>query len=52
MPYEVTRWLGVDSVNPLLDVDGEKIQAAELNDVSRFTFEQIADAIERTYLNE
>lgn len=51
LPLEVMDWLGVDHDNPVLDA-GEKgrHQAASLNDFDRLSFEQIADAIERTFL--
>lgn len=47
----VERWLGIDSDNPDLNFgDRGWINAATANDDYEFTFDQIADAIERTYL--
>lgn len=62
LPHVVMKWLGLDSHDPTLKLeDGEEVDASELNDgdltqeEDRFirkpyTFDQIADAIERTYL--
>jgi len=60
LPFEVSKWLGFtsgqddeyDSDPVLLDEDGNETSAIRLNDVRRYTFDQIADAFERTYLND
>ena len=51
LPRDVREWLGVESANPnLLDEHGNRhISAAFLNDTKGYTFDQLADAIERTY---
>jgi hypothetical protein len=46
LPVLVQEWLGVDDPNPWL---GE-CRAAPMNDNLRWNFDQIADAIEATYL--
>lgn len=59
LPVDVSDWFGftVDSSllrdNPEIESPtGEKWAAAEANDTHDWTFAQIADAIERTYLAE
>ena len=50
LPVEVEDWLGISSHNPMLfDSDNEYHSATDLNDSFGYTFDQIADAIERTY---
>lgn len=56
LPEVVAGWLGVDT-NPALvsaadPVLAELVLAASLNDEHGYTFADIADAIERTYLRE
>lgn len=55
MPDSVANWYGFLSTNPLLQGEeglsfGEWQPAASYNDGLSFTFEQIADAFERTYI--
>lgn len=60
MSTKVSQWLGLDendysdvgwTGNPeLLTEDGTAHSATELNDVRGYTFAQIADCFERTYL--
>lgn len=62
LPYEVQKWLGVATGNPVLraihpdsmfdDADFDLLTATYLNDSGNFTFNQIADAFERTYLKD
>lgn len=60
LPAAVARWLGVLTTNPLLRVPphlvkagmGDPETAISLNDQRKFTFEQIAEAIEYTFLKE
>jgi hypothetical protein len=47
-PWSVVEWLGLDEENPKLTDEGR--HAAELNDEDDWTFEQIADAIEKKFL--
>lgn len=54
-PQEVLDWLGIDEYNPVLVLGpelGYDAEASDANDTRNMTFEQIADAIERTYLVE
>lgn len=51
LPPVVRRWLGVNSEDPELDFgEGERMTATEANDDEDKTFDEIAEAIERTYL--
>ena len=51
LPPAVCDWLGVASGDPVLYVSDKRAdKASQLNDRDHFTFSQIADAIERTYL--
>lgn len=68
MPESVSEWLGLDaeaergkaiggfSGNPLLISEvgnpGGLVTASELNDTHKYSFSQIADAFERTYLKD
>ena len=53
LPTNISEWLGTATCNPVLDIgDEESCEATELNDTMHYTFDEIADAIERTYLNE
>ena len=53
LPPAVRDWLGVASGDPVLYTPiGHGDKASQLNDHDRFTFAQIADAIERTYLTD
>jgi len=53
LPDQVSDWLGIPSGSPELKTQvGEMTDAITLNDDSGYTFSQIADAVERTYLNE
>lgn len=59
LPIEVADWLGVFGNNPVLkatvplaDSDLTEAVASNLNDLYHLSFEQIADAIERTYLSD
>lgn len=47
----VQKWLGIEKDNPYLVLkSGKETGAAEMNDLGHYSFNQIADAIERTYL--
>lgn len=60
LPKRVKDWLGVETGNPVLKafdpdtmvegVDLDILTATFLNDTHNYTFSQIADAFERTYL--
>lgn len=56
LPPTVQEWLGIDAVDPTLKTSGCIAKATELNDgydtksIEPNDFDQIADAIERTYL--
>lgn len=54
LPESVQDWLGIEGRNPALDIgrDGVSHGATHLNDTDRWTFAQIADAFERTYLTD
>lgn len=57
LPPVVQKWLGIDEKNPALtftDDDGSwhSAEAGTLNDDWKFSFGQLADCFERTYLNE
>ena len=57
LPNEVQQWLGHDEGNVMVDfTDGESHTREEhvafLNDSGKWTFEQIADALEAKYLTE
>lgn len=60
LPAAVSQWLGVPTNNPLLQVPphlvkagmGDPETAIGLNDQWKFTFEQIAETIEYTFLKE
>lgn len=55
LPPEVAEWFGFpgDHANPQLnDEEGAPSAASTRNDVYRWTFEQIADGFERTYVPE
>jgi len=50
LPPEVYTWYGLDVHNMLLSTDGNPQESATyLNDTWRWTFEMIADAMERTW---
>lgn len=53
LPDPVMNWLGVGSTDPELEKgDGSKPDSCStLNDILKWDFNQIADAIERTYLS-
>lgn len=59
LPYSVRNWLGFNDHNPVLDPNPDSnesapdglLHAAEANDDKSWTFEQIADALERVYLS-
>lgn len=55
LPEEVQVWLGFDNSDPDLQTGleydaGISVSATSLNDYRNFTFADIADALERTYL--
>jgi hypothetical protein len=53
LPASVCEWLGLRSSDPgLHDKRGLRKAASYLNDKRRYTFDEIADAIERTYLTK
>lgn len=53
LPTEVMRYFGFTDDDPTLRVSGWDISTAtDLNDERRYSFEQIADAFERTYLRD
>lgn len=55
LPDAVVSWLGINSNDPALFISDEgpdRIYATVLNDGHLWTFEQIADAFERTFLKE
>lgn len=54
LPDRVANWLGLD-VNPIINPGGrlsEEQTASSCNDELCWNFNQIADAVERTYLND
>lgn len=52
LPKAVADWYGLNSDNPgLLDENGARVFATELNDVRGYSFKQIAKAFQRTFLN-
>ncbi len=55
LPEPVMEWLGIEEDNPILiptadDDSHDSFCASELNDDENYSFAQIADAIEATYL--
>lgn len=52
LPKSVQKWLGVDNGDIPIFYEDELLSAADLNDNRALSFEQIADAIEATYLKE
>jgi hypothetical protein len=53
LPIEVQQWLGVDADDVrLYSGGGKKEEATHLNDTRGFTFLEIADCIEQTYLTD
>jgi len=55
LPTEVSKWLGIGNFNTnpdLIGKDGSTFSAAYLNDSAGYTFDEIADAVERTFLND
>lgn len=51
LPSHVRRWLGLDEDNPAVKtLDDDWYGLAYLNDRGGYTFNDIADAIERTWL--
>ena len=53
LPIKVVNWLGLTANDPmLLTSSDDENTAIGLNDSKRYTFNHIADAIERTYLND
>jgi len=53
----LSQWLGLDSSNPAienpsLDKDEKYVSCSRANDILQMTFEEIADAIEKTYLQK
>lgn len=47
LPYSVTEWAGLESENPRIDYPhAPVISLAELNDIVKATFAEIADVIE------
>lgn len=49
LPLNVRVWLGLDDCDPKLVVDGS-VTAIEANDDCNWSFDQIASALEETYL--
>ncbi len=47
LPTSVRKWLGIARINPILNAG---FSASILNDARGWDFNQIADAIEKTYL--
>jgi len=55
LPPDVNEWLGFGrgnrDVGVYVEIDGKPKHVATLNDEDDFTFKQIADALESTYIN-
>lgn len=53
LPPQVQEWLGIEENNPKLAPSpyaaSGRLSASELNDIYGWTFDQIADAIEKRY---
>lgn len=52
MPESVREWFGFASSDPLVSTPDDGLSASEANDDKELSFEEIADAFERTYLRE
>lgn len=53
LPNIVKEWLEVVETNPIIrDAEGHYHTAASLNDSGSYTFEGIADLLERSYLSD
>jgi hypothetical protein len=54
LPPEVQDWLGIDNDEVYLSLPDyeDNLTAVALNDRYRFAFDQISDAIEKTYLTD
>lgn len=52
LPVQVRDWYGLNERNPMMGFDELFTSATSANDCAGKTFEEIADALERTYLNE
>ena len=52
LPYAVQEWYGLDREGPsVITEDGNTAEVAYLNDDGGYTFDQIADAFERTFID-
>lgn len=52
MPHMVAKWFGLGfDINPQLETDDGPFAAAHVNDKLGYTFEQIADAFQQTYID-
>lgn len=55
LPTSVVGWLGLDTINPHVGIapdDGRRLTATMANDTYHWSFSDIANAIEKTYLTE
>lgn len=54
LPAKVRAWFGIPDSNPYLGVDPGKgyLHATHVNDHLNWTFDQIADAVERRFIKE
>ena len=55
LPSSVCQWLGISALNPTLKAPGEcgvTATASTANDTHKWSFAQIADAIENTFLTD
>jgi hypothetical protein len=52
LPPSVIRWFGLPCKDPLIAGSSSSRYATIRNDADRWTFEQIADGTERTYIKE
>lgn len=50
LPMTVADWYGLDSRNPWVEYDGMSYTLIQLNDDGAFTFDDIADVIEKRFL--
>lgn len=50
MPRTVQYWCGLEENNPMLKTPHGLVQAVRANDGLRMSFDEIADALEKTYL--
>lgn len=46
LPYEVSKWAGLTTDDPILLIGGKRFIVSELNDSEDLSFHQIADLVE------